>query len=117
MSRIFPWPLQRETTSSFSIPNISITGGASSETIGVFIPGRNPVEDILNYAGVPLDLSGKSVLDIRASNGGLSFECARRGATRVVAFGPDDPDTTGFAKIKQILDLKLLSTHGDRYMT
>src|SRR5262245_19194610 len=34
---------------------------------------------------LPTDLRGKSVLDIGAWDGGLSFECERRGASRVLA--------------------------------
>lgn len=70
---------------------------------GVFTPGRNPVSDLLSYAGVPDDLTGKTVLDIGAWNGCFSLECARRGATRVLGYGPDDPNTTGFFKLRDLL--------------
>src|SRR5271156_127483 len=54
---------------------------------GVVTPGRNPVSDLMAYADVPQDLSGKTVLDIGAWNGCFSFECIRRGASRVLALG------------------------------
>lgn len=70
---------------------------------GVLTPGRNPVQDLLAYANVPEDLTGKTVLDIGAWNGCFSAECVRRGASRVVGLGPDDPATAGFDRIKTIL--------------
>ncbi len=70
---------------------------------GVFTPGRNPVQELMAYARVPESLAGKSVLDIGAWNGGFTFECARRGASRVVGFGPEDPDETGFNRIRAAL--------------
>ena len=69
----------------------------------VFTPGRNPVCDLMAYAGVPQDLSGKTVLDIGAWNGCFSFECIRRGASRVLGLGPDDPVTSGFFRLKEAL--------------
>jgi tRNA (mo5U34)-methyltransferase len=71
---------------------------------GVFTPGRNPIAEFLDRATVPHDLTGRTVLDIGTWNGGLAFECARRGASRVVGFGPEDPDQTGFHKIRRQLD-------------
>jgi tRNA (mo5U34)-methyltransferase len=70
---------------------------------GVFTPGHNPVVDLLRYAGVPDDLTGKSVLDIGAWNSCFSAECVRRGAGRVVGLGPDNPEFAGFDRIKQVL--------------
>ncbi len=70
---------------------------------GVFTPGHNPVQDLMRYADVPRDLSGKTVLDIGAWNGCFSAECVRRGAERVVGLGPDNPDFAGFDRIKKAL--------------
>jgi len=36
---------------------------------GVFTPERNPVRDLIVYAGFPKDLSGKTVLDNGVWNG------------------------------------------------
>ena len=41
-----------------------------------------------------------------AWNGGFTFECVRRGAAHVLAFGPDDSDACGFNKIKKQLGIK-----------
>jgi tRNA (mo5U34)-methyltransferase len=71
---------------------------------GVFTPGRNPVAELMDYAAVPHDLTGKTVLDIGPWNGGFSLECARRGASRVLGFGPDNPEQTGFFKLRDLLD-------------
>jgi len=70
---------------------------------GVFTPGRNPVADICEAIRLPMNLSGKRVLDIGAWNGCFSFECERRGAKEVIAFGPEDPETSGFVKLKSVL--------------
>src|SRR5579864_1542419 len=48
---------------------------------GIYLPGRNDIETILEYVGLPDDLTGKRVLDVGAWNGGFSFECERRGAS------------------------------------
>src|SRR5262249_41031030 len=63
---------------------------------GVFVPGINPVKDLCELSGLPADLSGKRVLDVGAWNGCFSFECERRGADEVVAFGPENPEEVGF---------------------
>ena len=82
---------------------------------GVFLPGRNPVDVLCDYAEVPKDLSGRRVLDIGAWNGGFSFECERRGAAQVVAFSPEDPQTTGFARLKMLLGSKVEYFKGSVY--
>jgi tRNA (mo5U34)-methyltransferase len=55
---------------------------------GLVTPGKKPpdqmAEEFANTFG-PLDLKGRSVLDVGAWNGGFSVEAARRGAARVVA--------------------------------
>lgn len=70
---------------------------------GVFLPGRNDVAELMSRAGVPADLSGARVLDIGAWNGGFSFECERRGAAEVVAYSLENPDHTGFNRLRELL--------------
>jgi tRNA (mo5U34)-methyltransferase len=69
---------------------------------GIWTPGRNPVVDLLAYAQIPCDLTGKRVLDIGAWNGGFTYECERRGAS-VVAYDVVDPELTGFNRIKTLI--------------
>ena len=52
---------------------------------GVTTKGRDPTPARLRWLGIPEDLRGKSVLDIGAWDGFFSFECERRGASRVLA--------------------------------
>jgi len=49
----------------------------------------------LEFLQIPHDLSGKSVLDIGAWDGFFSFECERRGASRVLAIDTYSWDTYG----------------------
>jgi tRNA (mo5U34)-methyltransferase len=67
-------------------------------------PGRNPVGVLCDYVGLPHDLRGQRVLDIGAYNGCFSFECERRGAAEVVALILEDPEATGFRRLKTILN-------------
>jgi tRNA (mo5U34)-methyltransferase len=53
---------------------------------GITTPGSNDSHWILERMAFPKDLSGRSVLDVGAFDGAMSFECERRGADRVVAF-------------------------------
>ena len=59
---------------------------------------------LLADMGVPASLQGKRVLDIAPWNGFFSFECARRGASEVVSFGPDDPEATGYNRVRDLLE-------------
>ena len=52
---------------------------------GVVTPGIDKTREKIEQLKLPADLTGKSVIDIGAWNGGLSFECERRGAARVLA--------------------------------
>lgn len=52
---------------------------------GIVTPGRAAERNVLPFLGIPDDLSGVSVLDTGCWDGFFSFECERRGATRVVA--------------------------------
>jgi tRNA (mo5U34)-methyltransferase len=49
----------------------------------------------LKFLQIPQDLTGKSVLDIGAWDGFFSFECERRGASRVLAIDTYSWDTYG----------------------
>ena len=56
---------------------------------GIVTPGRDESPRKLGWIGLPEDLRGRSVLDVGAWDGFFSFECERRGATRVLALdGP-----------------------------
>ena len=55
---------------------------------GVVTPGAKSLDIMrreIDQLGLPADLTGRSVLDIGAWDGGFSFEMERRGADRVVA--------------------------------
>ena len=52
---------------------------------GIVTDGRDESPRKLGWIGLPEDLRGRSVLDVGAWDGFLSFECERRGADRVVA--------------------------------
>lgn len=52
---------------------------------GVEIEGQFDLRPHLHRYGIPEDLTGKTVLDVGASNGFFSFELERRGAEKVVA--------------------------------
>jgi tRNA (mo5U34)-methyltransferase len=52
---------------------------------GIVTPGVVDVERALPKLSLPESLAGKSVLDVGAWDGFYSFECARRGASRVMA--------------------------------
>lgn len=52
---------------------------------GIVTPGQVDGDELLTQFGIPDDLTGKTVLDIGCWDGFYSFECERRGASRVVA--------------------------------
>lgn len=70
---------------------------------GVYTPGGNDVEELMGWANVPARLDGKRVLDIGPWNGCFALECERRGAAEVVALGPEQPEHTGFLKLRDFL--------------
>lgn len=82
---------------------------------GIFTPGHNPVSELCEYIQLPTDLTGKRVLDIGAWNGCFSFECERRGASEVVAYSLENPDETGFNKLKHLLNSKVTYVQGSVY--
>lgn len=82
---------------------------------GVFTPGCNDVAVICDQLRLPKDLTGMSVLDVGASEGGFSFECERRGASRVVAYDLPDWHVDHFALVKEILGSKVEYVKGTVY--
>lgn len=71
---------------------------------GLVTPGTsNDVVALLSGMRAPADMSGMRVLDIGPWNGCCSFECERRGAAEVIAIGVQNPEETGFNKIKRHL--------------
>jgi len=74
---------------------------------GVWTPGASDIDWLLQTAGLPQDLSGKSVLDIGTTNGGAAFAAERRGAHPVVAVDICDEDQFGFRTIKEALGSKV----------
>ena len=104
----------------------------------IITPGRSPHGDYrrdycTSIFGLPLDLAGLSVLDIGAWDGLFSFECERRGASRVVALdtsvledvdnhqgaaqgtGPGWQGPPGFQFAKRVLDSRVEFQEGNIY--
>ena len=81
---------------------------------GVATPGRNSVSRLCRRVQLSADLTGKRVLDIGAWNGGYSFECERRGAAEVVAYSLENPDVTGFNRLKALLGSRVRYVQGSR---
>jgi SAM-dependent methyltransferase len=69
----------------------------------VYTPGLNDIEWLLALAELPADLSGRTVLDVRTTNGGAAFELRRRGAERVLATDIVDEHWFGFAELRSFL--------------
>jgi len=82
---------------------------------GIYLPGRNDVETMLESVGLPGDLTGQRVLDVGAWNGGFSFECERRGASEVIALSLEDPKTSGFDRLKSLLGSNVSYVLGSVY--
>ena len=82
---------------------------------GVSTPGRRQISLICAKAELPHDLAGKRVLDIGALNGCSSFECERRGANEVIAYDPENPDVSGFRRLKDLLGSKVKYIQGSVY--
>jgi tRNA (mo5U34)-methyltransferase len=68
---------------------------------GVMTPGHRDIEQQWRDAQLPMDLSGRSVLDIGTTNGGAAFMAERLGASRVVATDILGAHTFGFDVIQQ----------------
>jgi tRNA (mo5U34)-methyltransferase len=71
---------------------------------GVATPGPNDIGWLLRVVGLPDDLTGKSVLDIGATNAAGAFEAERRGASRVVAVDILPPEHYGFTALAEFLE-------------
>src|SRR5271156_837846 len=82
---------------------------------GIRTPGRRSVSLICAKAHIPADLTGKRVLDIGAWHGCFSFECERRGASEVVAYSLENPDVTGFNRLKELLGSRVKYVQGSVY--
>jgi tRNA (mo5U34)-methyltransferase len=82
---------------------------------GISTPGRRQVSLICAKAELPPDLTGKRVLDIGALNGCFSFECERRGASEVIAYDSENPDVSGFHRLKDLLGSKVKYIQGSVY--
>ena len=82
---------------------------------GVRLPGRNSVEELCQHIQLPVDLMGKRVLDIGAWNGAFSFECERRGASETIAFSLENPETSGFNRLKSLLNSQVKYVIGSVY--
>jgi tRNA (mo5U34)-methyltransferase len=82
---------------------------------GIRTPGRRSVSLVCAKARIPHDLSGKRVLDIGAWHGCFSFECERRGAREVVAYSLENPEVTGFRRLKALLNSKVNYVQGSVY--
>lgn len=70
---------------------------------GVYTPGVNDIEWLVQRCGVMDNIAGKSLLDIGTNNGAACFEAERRGAARVVGVDIMPPDFFGFRSIAQFL--------------
>ncbi len=74
---------------------------------GVWTPGTSPIGWLCDMAGLPADLSGRTVLDVGTTNAGTAFELERRGAERVVAVDIFDPDWFGVRALTEFLGSKV----------
>lgn len=72
----------------------------------MFAPGVNSIPSLWEIAGIPNDLTGKTVLDIGTTNGASAFMAERRGAERVVAVDILDQDHFGFRTLKEAFGSK-----------
>jgi tRNA (mo5U34)-methyltransferase len=78
-------------------------------------PGRRSVSLVCSKTRIPADLTGKRVLDIGAWHGCFSFECERRGASEVIAYSLENPDVTGFTRLKELLGSRVKYVQGSVY--
>src|SRR5271154_1641844 len=70
------------------------------------IAGAKPVALHLDVMGVPDRLDGARILEIGPWNGFFGFELVRRGASELVALGPDNPQDTGFLRTIKLLEIE-----------
>jgi SAM-dependent methyltransferase len=83
---------------------------------GVSTPGGVDTALMMEFAQIPHDLKGKTVLDVGCFNGGVGFLCERRGAERIVCIDVEpDPRANGFAQIREFLGSKVEYVHCNLY--
>jgi tRNA (mo5U34)-methyltransferase len=82
---------------------------------GVSVPGLHSVRLLCEKTQLPADLTGKRVLDIGAWNGCFSFECERRGASEVIAYSLENPEVSGFTRLKAALGSRVEYIQGSAY--
>lgn len=71
---------------------------------GIYSPGYHDIDVLMSDAEIPLDLKGKTVIDIGTTNGATAFECERRGAKQVTAVDLCRPNVFGFEKLARHLE-------------
>ena len=81
---------------------------------GVWTPGVNDSQLVLEALDLPDDLSGMRVLDIGTRDGFFAFECERRGA-EVVAVDYLPPEQTGFPVARDLLGSAVEFVQGNVY--
>ena len=86
---------------------------------GTVTPGVQDSPALLKRLQLPEDLSGKTVLDIGCSDGFYSFECERRGASRVLAVdnysSPLVDSPSGFHMAHTLLNSKVEFRQADLF--
>lgn len=82
---------------------------------GVFTPGTRDIADLFAQFKMPQSLAGLRILDVGSWNGCVAFECERRGAQEVLAIGPEDPASTGFRALQQLLRSRVRYQLGSAY--
>lgn len=86
-------------------------------THGIWTPGlhKTDAKAILNERfALPMDLAGKTALDIGALDGPYSFELERRGA-KVISLDIQSPDVTGYNAAKAVLGSRNEYVQGNVY--
>jgi tRNA (mo5U34)-methyltransferase len=81
----------------------------------LYTPGVNPVLELCDWAELPQDLTGRRVLDVGPWNGCFSFECERRGAAEVIAYGLENPQQSGFRRLHGLLGSRVRYVQGSVY--
>jgi TPR repeat protein len=68
--------------------------------------GPKNVLEHMRRLKVPERLDNLRILDIAPWNGFFGFECVRRGAASVTSLGPDDPESTGYNRVRDLLEIR-----------
>jgi tRNA (mo5U34)-methyltransferase len=82
---------------------------------GIYTPGSSDVEMALHNCDLPADLTGKTVLDVGTTNGGVAFGLEARGAARVVAVDIYPPAWFGFDQLRKALGSRVEFVHASVY--